>query len=361
MDNIKPQLLVIIGIWVGAVVLLLNVALGLVSSPSTIGVFVGSLILIAVAAIHVPLAMKYSKIIVDFLKLSLILFFLINLNGCAWKRIAPGYVGIKVDLYGGGKGVEAQPLGVGIVWYNPWTTTIYEFPNFVQTAVWSKSLEEGHPTNEELSFNTQEGMVITADLSLSYHLEASKTPDFFQKFRTDDLNAFTHGFLRNVARDAFNEVAVQYTFEQIYGVKKEEFLSKVRARINKETADYGIVLEQFGLIGAPRPPEEVKKSLNAKMQATQDAIRVENELRQTQAEAQKKIAAANGEAQSLLAIAKAQADANKQIAASLTPELVQWEAIHRWNGQRPMVEGNSAGLLMQLPQVASKNANPVIP
>lgn len=81
-----------------------------------------------------------------------------------------------------------------------------------------------------------------------------------------------------------------------------------------------------------------------------DAIRVENELRATTAEAQKTIARAKGEAESNLLITK-----------SISPELVQWRtldiqqrAIEKWNGVRPSVEsGSGSGLMIQIPTPAA--------
>lgn len=40
---------------------------------------------------------------------------------------------IKVNLYSSDKGVDDASLVTGIVWYNPWTPTVYEYPTYVQT------------------------------------------------------------------------------------------------------------------------------------------------------------------------------------------------------------------------------------
>ena len=252
LKNIKTEYLIAGGVIVILTLVFLNMALALVSAPSTIAVTVGSLILIAIVAIYIPIGIKLFGKLSEWMKILLIIACLFGVDGC--KRIDPGYVGIKVDLYGGSKGVEPQPLPVGMVWYAPWATSIYEFPTFVRTAVWTRSADEGDKANEEISFNTLEGMVITGDISLSYHLDPGKVPTFFAKFRTDNLDTFTHGFLRNVARDAFSEIGVHYTVEQAYGAKKEELITAARARINEQTKDYGIIIEQFGFIGAPRLP-----------------------------------------------------------------------------------------------------------
>lgn len=227
--------------------------------------------------------------------------------------VEPGHVGIKVNRFGGNRGVQDMPLVTGFVWYNPFSTHVFEYPTFVQTAVWTKSENEGNPTNEEITFNSKEGLVISADVSLSYQLDGTKAPHFYVQFRSDDINRFTHGFLRNVARDAFNEEAATYSVEELYSSRKEEFLSKVRGRINGAVGPIGIQLEQLGFIGAPRLPENVRQALNNKIQAIQDAQRAINKLQQTQAEAQQTIARARGES-----------EANRLLTASLTSNLLQW-------------------------------------
>ena len=47
------------------------------------------------------------------------------------NRIDAGYEGIKVNLYGSNKGVDDVALVTGMVWFNPFTTSVYEYPTFV--------------------------------------------------------------------------------------------------------------------------------------------------------------------------------------------------------------------------------------
>lgn len=275
-------------------------------------------------------------------KLAVLLFMCVFIAAnSACTRIPPGHVGIKVHYSGSARGVEGFPTVTGWVFYIPGFSTVLEYPTFVQTAVWTRNLEEGSPTNEEISFNSKEGLIITGDISLSYALKPDKIPAFYVKFRNDDLEQFTHGFLRNVARDIFNEVASKYSVEDMYGGAKEEFLKEVRARLNESMKDVGVIIEQFGFIGAPRPPSVVVEALNAKVSATQSAMKAENEKRTAEAEAQIKIAQAHGEAEAIIAIAKAQAEANRLLSESLTQLLIDYQAMQKWDGKLPSVTGGS--------------------
>lgn len=272
----------------------------------------------------------------------------------ACTRIDPGHVGIVVNMAGGNRGVDSIPTATGWTFYNPFGTSVYTYPIFVQTAKWTRSTDEGKPINEEISFTNKDSMLVNADISVSYSLLPQKVPSFYVKFRSDDLALFTHGYLRNVARDCFNETAGRYSIEQIMG-DNGPFLNEVRHRLQEQVTPIGIKIEQFGLIGAPRPPDAVIQAINQKVQAQQIAQQKQNEIVQMQAEALKRVALAEGDAKAQVARAEGEAKANHVLAASISPALIQWrsleiqqQAVNKWNGARPQVEGGSSGLLLQV-------------
>jgi regulator of protease activity HflC (stomatin/prohibitin superfamily) len=273
-------------------------------------------------------------------------------------RIEAGHVGVEINLAGRQRGASEIPVRTGWVVYSPLTTQIIEFPTYVQTVKWTKDTNEGHPINEEMGFNSKEGMEIFVDVSLSYAIDPIKAPDFYVKYRVDDLDRFTHGILRDIVRNSLNEVASTYVVEDIYGEGKAEFLHKVQAMIEQKVSPVGVGVQQFGFIGAPRVPPVIATAITAKAQAIQQAERARNELATTQAEAAKKIAEAEGDAKSLVTRAQGEADANRIRQNSLTPQLLDLRRIEnnralidKWNGQLPTVEaGQGSGMILQLPR-----------
>src|SRR5580704_9416847 len=273
-------------------------------------------------------------------------------------RIEAGHVGVEINLAGKQRGASEIPVRTGWVVYSPLSTQIIEFPTFVQTVKWTKDISEGHPINEEMGFNSKEGMEIFVDVSLSYAIEPTKAPDFYVKYRVDDLDRFTHGILRDIVRNSLSEVASTYVVEDIYGEGKAEFLHKVEAMIQSKVTPVGVGVQQFGFIGAPRVPTVIATAITAKAQAIQQAERARNELATTQAEAAKKIAEAEGDAKSLVTRAQGEADANRIRQNSLTPQLLDLRRIEnsralidKWNGQLPTVEsGQGGGMMLQLPK-----------
>lgn len=270
---------------------------------------------------------------------SLLCAFLFVLSGC--KHIDPGCVGVRVDSCGAGISPDPVPVGYHSVGA---CVSIIEYPTWVQTAVWTHNVNEGHPTNEEISFTNADQMQIFADISISYQLDPKKVPAFYTKFRADELDTFTHGFLRNLAREKFDNVAGRYKIEQIMG-DNSQFLKETRAALQADLEPYGVKIAQFGFVGAPRPPQSVIDSINAKAMATQKATQIELELKQSEAEARKQVAKAEGEAKAVRLRADAEAYANETVAKSLSQTLVEYERVKRWDGRMPQVAGGATPLI----------------
>lgn len=270
--------------------------------------------------------------------------------GCS-TRIEPGHVGIVVNYSGTDRGVDSYPIRTGRVWYNPYSERIIEYPVFVQTAKWTASMTEGKAVDESVTFTNKDGMQFAADISLSYHLVADAVPVFYVKFRAEDLGGFTHNYLRNVARDKFDTFGGRYSIEQIMG-DNAEFLKHVREAVQEEVKSIGVVIDQFGLIGAPRPPAQIQKSINDKASAQQLAQQKENELKQAEADARKVVATAEGaalaaraeaegEANAIKLRADANATANRKLSESITPSLLELKRLEKWNGELPYINGGS--------------------
>jgi regulator of protease activity HflC (stomatin/prohibitin superfamily) len=270
----------------------------------------------------------------------------------ACTRIGPGFVGIKVSNAGSSRGVSKDALTTGWVFYTPGASTVFEYPTFVQQVVLTKNPNEGGSNNDEITFTNADQMTVAADISFAYHLEADKVPQFYEKFRSDDLTRFTHGYLKSLIRDKFNEVGGRYQIGQIMG-DNGPFLKEVRDAVQAEIAAVGVIMEpQFGFVGAPRPPESVINAINSKAQAQQIATQKDMEVKQAEADARKavaeadgqakaKVARANADATNLLTLAEAQAKANRVLNESLTANLVEYTKIKQWNGVLPTV--TSAG------------------
>ncbi|HEX7962826.1 MAG TPA: SPFH domain-containing protein [Terriglobales bacterium] len=285
----------------------------------------------------------------------ILLIILVNIVNVT--RIGAGYVGVEVNLAGSQRGAQDIPVRTGWVIYSPLKTQIVEFPTYVQTVKWTSDVNEGHPLNEELIFNSKEGQEVRADVSLSYAIDTTRVPEFYVKYRVLDLDKFTHGILKDIVRNSLNEVASTYTLEDIYGENKAKFLREVRDRVQDAVTPVGVGIQQFGFIGKPRFTAAIEQAIIQKTQAITEAERARNQLAVTQAEMAKTVAEAEGEARSQIERARGEAESNRLRVASITPQLLELKRlenerarIEKWNGDVPrMVVGEKSGFLMQLP------------
>lgn len=272
------------------------------------------------------------------------LFAMTMLSSCS--KVPAGNVGIKFYLLGGDKGVDFEPLTPGRYWIG-FNEELYLFPTFTQNYVWTAGEDEGSYNNEQFEFNDKDGAVITADMGITYYLEESKIPDIFQKYKRG-VDEITDTFLKNLVRDELVDRTSAMNVSEIYGEGKVPLLDSVQAAVSRQVAPLGIHVEKLYWIGSIRPPATVIAAINNKIEATQKAQQRENELRETQAAANKKIAEADGEAASILKVAEAQAEANRKLASSLTPQIIEYEKVKKWNGVNSQVVGAGGGLMLNL-------------
>lgn len=272
--------------------------------------------------------------------ISIVSLAILSLNGCS--KVPAGYRGVIVNLYGSDKGVAEQSVGVGR-YYLGWNSELYLFPTFLQNYSWKDE--------QAITMQTSEGLSIRTDAGITYSIQPGNVVKVFSKYRLG-IEEITNTFLHNMVRDAMNEIASTMTVEQIYGAQKELFIKKVNDLVKREALENGIEVDKIYLVGSFELPETVINSINMKIQASQNAMKVENEVATSRAEAQKTIVEAQARGQQILINAESQAKANKILAESLTPEFVSYQAILKWNGKLPQFTGNSA-----LPFVNIKGKN----
>ena len=289
--------------------------------------------------------MKWIKL---FLPTLLIIILPFLCTGCS--KVEAGYVGVKVYLLGGSKGVDSEVLGVGRYWIG-WNEDLYKFPTFQQTVVWTASHTEGSANDDSFTFQTKEGLSVNADVSLSYTINPDKVSALFQRYRKG-VDEITNIYLRNVVRDALVQAASTRGVESIYGEGKSDLIESVKQSVSAKMKDVGIVIDYVSFVGDLRLPPNVINSINSKIEATQRAQQRENELREARAEAEKKVAAAEGEAKARIANAEgeakaiairaeAQARANKMLSESLTDNLIRYKSTERWDGKMPQVSSGA--------------------
>jgi regulator of protease activity HflC (stomatin/prohibitin superfamily) len=251
-------------------------------------------------------------------------FFLLIFLFMSCERIDAGHVGVKVNLYGSQKGVDGITEVTGMVFYNPFTTKIYEFPTFVQ--------HKEYTGEESFSINSKDGSEFKVSPIVNYQIKTEKVPFIFGKYRRS-LEQIENGFLKTSVYDAFRIATNSYTADSLIS-NREGFEARVRGILEKQLNAEGFLIQQFtsNLVY----PETFVNAINAKNNAVQQALKAENDVRTAEANAKIKVATANGNADALLVQAKAESEANRMKQQTLTPLLIQQQYIEKWDGKLPV-------------------------
>jgi regulator of protease activity HflC (stomatin/prohibitin superfamily) len=260
-------------------------------------------------------------------------------------RVEVGNVGLRVNLAGATRGVEDVPMVTGWVWFNPFTEQIVEFPTRVLSVTWTRDPNEGSPADESITFASAEGLTINADVGFAFHIEPEMAPRLYARFRQANITILAHGYIRNIVRDALNEVASTMAVQDIYGAKKGELLNRSRKQIEEMFRRDGIGVDQLTFAASLRLPESVEQAINRTIEQNQGAIAAQNRVAQVEAEARQKVAQANGEAEAILTRAKAEAEANRMLSQSFSPQLMEYRKLEKWDGKLPQVVGGSVPMI----------------
>lgn len=245
-------------------------------------------------------------------------------------RVPAGHVGVKVDLYGSGKGVNETALPVGS-YFLGWGVELYTFPTFSQNYVWTAAASEGSPNDESISFQTKEGLSVNGDFGITYAINPDKVVMVFQKYRRG-VEEITDTFLRSIVRDSIGKKSSSMSVEAVYGEGKAALLESVTNDVKSAVEPIGINIERIYLIGELRLPAVVKTAIESKIEETQKAERARNEK-------------ATAEAQAAIRQIQAEAEANaiKAVNDSLTAGYIKYIEIQKWNGVKPLVMQGSDG------------------
>lgn len=245
-------------------------------------------------------------------------------------RIDAACEGIKVNLYGSDKGVDDVVLVTGMVWFNPFTEEVYEYPTYVQMVDY-----------EPFEINAKDGSKFVVDPTLNINPITGKAAAIFKKYRKP-LDEVIHDVLKTHIVNAYRVKLNAYTTDELVS-KREEF--------EKVTEDYlreVLAKENFELgemTSGLKYPASLEQSITAKNQAVQEALRIENEVAAIEAQAKKAIAEAEGTAKALKIKADAEAYYNRTVSASLSGTLVQMKALEKWDGKTPIVSGGASAFI----------------
>lgn len=280
----------------------------------------------------------------------------LSLAGCGWTHVDAGFVGVKVDQCSG-KGVEGAVAEVGYHSTGP-CLTIVEYPTFQQTMVLTKLNTEGSPGDDSITITSSEGLAINMDVSMSFTVEPTKVPTIYSKYRKD-LQHIESTFFRQSIREALQETCAKYTAQQLYSDKRESSRQEVQVLLTRKFVDDGFNITQF-TINETRVPHEVEDAIKAKVAMIQQAQQAQQAVFKSEAEGKQRVV--NAEADAAVTKTRAEAEAasvkmradaesysNQKMIQSISPTLVEYLKVQKWNGQMPQVTGGGTNIISLSP------------
>lgn len=255
----------------------------------------------------------------------LTLFAVMSMTSCM-ERVDAGHEGIKVNMYGSGKGVDDAVLVTGAVWYNPFTESIYEYPTYVQTVDY-----------EPFTINAQDGSEFTVDPTVSLKIVDGKSPAVFKKYRKE-LKDVVHTTLYNYVKDAFRIQLNQFSTDYIVS-HRDSIERAIESYLSNSLTKENFQLEQ--LTSGLKYPKTIVDAVDAKNRTEQEAKKAWNEVEVAKAEAEK-----------LITKAKAERDANALRTEALTPQVLEKMWIEKWDGTVPtVITGSNTSTFLDLSKI----------
>jgi regulator of protease activity HflC (stomatin/prohibitin superfamily) len=222
-------------------------------------------------------------------------------------QIDPGEIGIKV-LFGS---VKNDVLGSGLHLVNP----LYEIKKVdvkTQNYTMSGVHDEGNQAGDDaIRVLTSDGLGVTIDLTVLYRVVSDDAPKLFQQTGLD----FKDKIVRPITRTKIRDNAVYYQAIELFSTKRDEFQQRIYKSIEDDFRKRGLMLEQL-LVRNITLPNSVKASIESKINAEQDAKKMEFVLQKEKQEAERKRVEAQGIA-----------DYQRIINTGLTDQQLQYEQI----------------------------------
>lgn len=187
-------------------------------------------------------------------------------------------------------------------------------PGFHTKAPWNELIifEVSEITSEEnMDINDKNGLPIHVDVTVRYTPYIDKIGHLYEKFRTDYADRLVIPEVRSMTR----QVLARYTAEEIYSTKRAEVENNVKIETEK-VLNANFVEAKAVLIRSIKLPEQIRMSIESKLQQQQEALAYQYRLDKEKSEAERKRIAAEGESR-----------ANNIINNSLTDKLLKMRGI----------------------------------
>jgi regulator of protease activity HflC (stomatin/prohibitin superfamily) len=232
---------------------------------------------------------------------------LFGITSSCIKQIDAGEIGVKV-LFGS---IQKDVMISGLHFINP-LLDVKKLDVKTQNYTMSGVHDEGDKAGDDaIKVLTSDGLEVTIDLTVLYRVVSVDAPRLLSETGED----FRDKIVRPITRTKIRDNAVYYQAVDLFGSKRDEFQQRIYKTIEDDFKKRGLMLEQL-LVRNITLPNSVKASIESKINAEQDAKKMEFVLQKEKQEAERKRVEAQGIA-----------DYQKIINTGLTNQQLQYEQI----------------------------------
>ncbi|MDN3659528.1 prohibitin family protein [Ferruginibacter paludis] len=236
-----------------------------------------------------------------------LVFVLLGISSACVKQIDAGEIGVKI-LFGS---IQDDVMGSGLHFINP-LLDVKKLDVKTQNYTMSGVNDEGNKAGDDaIKVLTSDGLEVTIDLTVLYRVVGADGPRLLRETGDD----YRDKIVRPITRTKIRDNAVYYQAVDLFGSKRDEFQQRIYKSIEDDFKKRGLMLEQL-LVRNITLPNSVKASIESKINAEQDAKKMEFVLLKEKQEAERKRVEAQGIA-----------DYQKIINTGLTDQQLQYEQI----------------------------------
>ena len=226
--------------------------------------------------------------------IGIVAFVLVILLFSSITRVDTGHVGV-LTLFGR---VTGEKLGEGIHLINPLKTNN-------EMSIQTQTLKES------ASVPSSEGLMMSLDTSLIYHLNPDRATEVFQKIGKEYESVVVEPTLRSAIRES----TASHTANALYTGEREAVAKQIFDQVSTQLNQRGLTVENV-LLRDIQLPNTLKASIEAKQQAEQEALAMNFRLQKEEQEAKRKRIEAQGIR-----------DFQQTVAQGITPSLLEWKGI----------------------------------
>ncbi|HBW46427.1 TPA: HflC protein [bacterium] len=249
--------------------------------------------------------------------LSLFVILLLFVVSCSSFHIVPaGHKGVKFNII---KGIIMTSLDEGIVFKVPMVETIYDI---------DVRIDKVEPHCSAASKDMQ---TVGTTVALNFRPDPGKVHELYQSIGM----SYRERIVDPAVQEAVKAVTALYTAEELIA-KREEIKEKIQSSLTNKLKQENIIVIALNITDF-QFSQSFNSAIEEKQNAEQHALKAKRDLERIKIEAEQRITQA-----------KAEAEAQRLLAGSITPQVIELrkidaiqESIRKWDGKMPQVSGGA--------------------